>query len=272
LLLLVDAAAMFGAVVFLPSRLALEKLVTSLVMPVGMVWLGLTLAVAIAVLGRLRLLTVLLIACWCLLTLAGNGWVAQALLMTLEGDYRAIDSLAVVDAAEPLDAIVTLGGATNLTPAGQTQLVGAGDRVMLAARLYHASATRQLVANGLAMADEGDEGSNPADETYDLWRSVGIPDEAILRLAGRNTREEMAAIAAAAEEHGWQRIGLVTSASHMARAERLGRAVGLEFVPLPANFMSEPPNVHLISPVPSFDSLAKTSIAAKELLAGLVGR
>jgi uncharacterized SAM-binding protein YcdF (DUF218 family) len=260
------------AVYFRISRLAVEKLLTSLVLPPGLLWLGLMVAVVVAWRHKQRLQVSLLVGCWLLLTIAGNSWTSYALLAHLERAYRHLDPLASIASDQPLNAVAALGGATMQTPAGQVQLTGHGDRVLLAARLYRQGACRQLVAAGQAMDDEGDERSDPSEETAILWRDLGIPDDDILLVGGHNTREELSALKQVAALHGWQRIGVVTSAFHMARAMRLARDEGLEVVPLPAQFLSAAPSIHRLSVIPAGDNLATTSLALKELLAAMVGR
>ena len=60
-------------------------------------------------------------------TLAGNGGLSKALLVWLERDYAGIDPLK----QGPFDAVVVLGGGTEIAPNGQCQLTNAGDRVAL---------------------------------------------------------------------------------------------------------------------------------------------
>ncbi len=74
-------------------------------------------------------------------------------------------------------------------------------------------------------------------ETRALWRSVGIPDDAILPVAEPcwNTRDEIKAYARLQARFGWKRMGLVSSASHLPRAMALAAKAGLAVTPLGAD-------------------------------------
>ena len=52
----------------------------------------------------------------------------------------------------------------------------------------------------------------------------------------RHTRDEAVNAAALAEQHGWKKIALVTSAWHMRRSKALFEQAGLEVVPVGADF------------------------------------
>jgi hypothetical protein len=55
----------------------------------------------------------------------------------------------------------------------------------------------------------------------------------------RNTREEAERFRESAREHGWRRILLVTSATHMRRAVATFETAGFEVIPVPCNFISD---------------------------------
>src|SRR5690606_1181865 len=113
-----------------------------------------------------------------------------------------------------------------------------------------------------------------AEETTEIWRQWAVPDDRILQIHGTNTREEMAAIRQLADEHpDWKRLGLVTSAWHMARAMRLAEKHGLSLEPLPANFRGTPINWKPWSLiVPSGDGFQCSQHACKEILARTAGQ
>ncbi len=257
--------------IFRPGRLEFQKWLVALAMPTGIVWLALLVMAWLLFRHQRRWTAAALLLLWIVLTLAGNNWVSRSLIAHLERDYRQLDPLQTAQ-QEPLDAVVALGGGSSRTPAGQAQVTGAGDRLVLAARLYHSGGTQQLVCSGQANPDLLGPGRHPAEEYAEIWRGLGVPDDAILKLPGSTTREEFVALARQAEDADWQRIGVVTSAFHMRRAERLARAVGLEIVPLPANFLGRIPEPELIIVVPGARFLEETSVAAKEMLARLAGR
>ena len=90
-------------------------------------------------------------------------------------------------------------------------------------------------------------------------------------MAGRTTSEEMLALAA--HLTGQQRVGLVTSASHLPRALRLAAQSQLQLIPLPCNFAT-PGQLRLlpIHFIPSAHALDLSARTIKEYLAQLVGR
>jgi uncharacterized SAM-binding protein YcdF (DUF218 family) len=67
------------------------------------------------------------------------------------------------------------------------------------------------------------------------WELTEVPLSALGYC--RNTRDEAVRMAELARENGWQRILLVTSAAHLARAEGAFEAVGLEVRPVGCDFV-----------------------------------
>lgn len=262
----------------LPVRL-LEKAVTALVLPCGLCWLALAGCGAIAAVRRQRLLAWLLAGIWLVYTLAGNGLIGHRLLVALEQPYYR---LAPLD-AEPHDQLVVLGGTVGYLENGEAQVSSGGDRVLLAARLYHRGKTRRLIAAGALMTPAGYDQAGAAKATAEIWQDLGVPAAAITPLAGRNTREEIRSLKALLEREkaagpdpAAPRVGLVTSAWHMQRALRLARQEGLDLVPVPADFATsrQPPTWEqvLVGLIPSGNGFQQTDRAVKERLAGMVGR
>ncbi len=266
--------AAVALLVLRPGTLVLQKQLTHLAMPLGLVWLGLWVA-SVACWTRSRWVA----GTWSLLlaaiiTVAGNGHFCNWLMARVEAPHLDLDPMATLaaEADRPLDVVVALGGSTGRSPADGLQVNFAGDRVVLAARIYHAGFTPQLVCTGMGDPEVLGPERHPAAEARQLLIGLGVPAAAISQLGGVNTKEEIAQVAAAAEQRQWKRIGLVTSAFHMPRAQRLAAAVGLEIVPLPAGFISQPNADKPFRVTPEARSLSSTSIALKELLAQLVGR
>jgi uncharacterized SAM-binding protein YcdF (DUF218 family) len=100
-----------------------------------------------------------------------------------------------------------------------------------------------------------------------------VPSESIETCGGRNTKEEMQnlkkMLGADVNEKKW---GLITSAWHLGRAERLAASEGLKFIPIPADFHStdRPPTV--LDAIPSADALADSARVTREWLAQWVNR
>ena len=114
-------------------------------------------------------------------------------------------------------------------------LVLSGDvdylRVKHASSLYRAQAVKALLLTGRGI------GGDSAEEMRREAIAAGVPDGAIvLETASITTRENLAFAAPLVTAHGWRRIALVTSQSHLARALATARKAmpGVEWVPAPA--------------------------------------
>jgi uncharacterized SAM-binding protein YcdF (DUF218 family) len=190
------------------------------------------------------------------------------MLASLERDYAELRPLD----EPPLEAVFVLGGGTERTPGGAAQLASAGDRVMLAARLYHRGVAESLVVSGSTIPGA----AMPRDlsaEALAIWRDVGIAEADVIRIPEpTNTSEEIAAFAALAREQGWQRVGLVTSAWHLRRAMRLAAAEAFYPLPLPADFRGLPRYDGLVSLIPSGPGFRYVHLAAWERVGAAVGR
>lgn len=216
---------------------SLEKTLALLVMPAGLIWL-LILAGALLCLRRRQLgLAALGLGIALGYALAGNILFASALLGKLE---RGIEPVAVAG-LEPFDVVCVLGGGTEQNPDGSPELGVAGDRLWMAAKLWHAGKARMLVASGASR--DGVHGFRDlAQETRALWRAVGVPDKAILTVAEPcwNTRDEIKAYTKLQARYRWRRMALVSSASHLPRAMALASRAGLAFTPVGADRLGRP--------------------------------
>lgn len=256
---LVPAAAATGVVVLWPGWLILRKAVALLVLPVGLVWLGLMAAPLLAGPGRPRRLLVALLAVY---TAAGSPLLGNVLLGTLEGAYEEVGPLEVSGA---FDAVFVLGGGSGVTPGGKPQLAPPGDRLRLAAVLYRAGMTRRLVTSG-----SGFEGRDLSAETREVWLQLGIPAEAIVALPEPlNTSQEIARYAELQAERGWSRVGLITSARHMWRAQVLARHHGLRMEPLPADFRTADVPPSFLALIPQASGFQAVEMAGWEYLGTL---
>jgi uncharacterized SAM-binding protein YcdF (DUF218 family) len=248
----------------------IEKTLTYLAMPCGLIWLGLIALTFLAWRRKQRAMLISLSVLLAFYTLAGNEEVTKLLFVWLERDYAKIDPFE----QGPYDAVFVLGGGIGVGANGEPQLEMSGDRAALGARLYHTGRTQRLVAMGTTILGPDGEPRNLDDEVTRIWRQWAVPDEHILQLSGRNTREEMAAIRQMVDTHPeWKRLGLVTSAWHMRRATRLAENNGLSLEPLPANFRGTPPQWRIWSLIiPSGGGFFNSQQACKEILASLVGK
>jgi uncharacterized SAM-binding protein YcdF (DUF218 family) len=187
---------------------------------------------------------------------------------------------ASLDELKPYDYVVVLGGGTGVRPDGFPQFGEAGDRVALAARLYHRGIAKHLVTTGETVRITGSfaggfqESDNSAFQTALLWQELGVPPESIEKLGGENTFSEMKELAEHKEWWQDKRCAIVTSAFHMPRAMRLAKKMGIQADPIPAHFRSPSKNQPIILDdcLPKADKLADVHFLFKEWIAGLVGR
>jgi uncharacterized SAM-binding protein YcdF (DUF218 family) len=256
------------------GRGAVEKIVTRLLLPTGLLWLALVVLVLIAWRRQQRLLAGGAAALCIAMTLIGNGQIAGLIANRLERDYERLNPFS----GPPYEALVVLGGGASLGANGNTQLNTAGDRIVLAARLFHAGRARRLICTGQRISSLEPGGVDPGDQALIVLQQLGVPRAAISTSGGTNTAEELRGIADF--ELRGARVGLVTSAWHMSRALRLAEANGLSLVPVPADFITAAtvgsagfrPGRAILACIPAGEGIATTDKICKERLALLAGR
>src|SRR5699024_6056820 len=116
---------------------------------------------------------------------------------------------------------------------------------------------------------------NSAEVTRQIWEDMGVDPERILPVPGpTNTRQEMQTLRELKNEHGWERVGVVSSARHLPRVVRNAERAGVDITPLPADFMSNPTAVFpaFVSLVPSNVGFFVVQAACWEWLARIAGR
>lgn len=264
----VGPALLTASLLLSPSALVLDKLLSRLAMPVGLLWALGYAAVWLLCIRAKRRAALYALGMWLLFSAAGNDWLGRAMLQSLEAGF-------VPPAASlRFDAVMVLGGGTNVTPWGTPQLSHAGDRVRVGASLYLSGQAAALVCAGTSAAGiDQDHARDLAAETAELWAAMGVPRSAIFQVPGpHNTQTEIAALARLAAEQGWRRIGLVTSAWHLRRAMRLADQYGLQATPVPADFRGGMSPAGVLGVVPTGNGFYAVQIATKELLGSLVGR
>jgi uncharacterized SAM-binding protein YcdF (DUF218 family) len=259
------------------GRDAAEKIGTALLMPSGVLWI-LLMSVTIRFWPIRRCQSSgqrswAAFFAFVLYSLAGNGFVADAMARALEGPYLQINPLN----DPPVDQVIVLGGGGGLGANGRLQGNGSGDRMILAAQLYHAHNDTRFLCTGQRIESMNSSGVDPAETSRDVLMKLGVPDSSIEMVGGRNTSEEMQNLA---KRFGTTstRIGLLTSAWHMPRAMRLAKRNGLDPIPLPADFRT-PPRIQPMTAgqcieaiIPNVGALISTGSFAKEYLGMLVGR
>lgn len=274
------------------GRSPAERAATSLAMPTALLWL-LAFAATLASFSRKRyLIATLSLSMWLLIGVTYNHVVARAFLKTLElPEIREpLEELASREIDTPLDAIVVLGGYAGDNRYGVAELSDDGQRLFLAARLWHLGKTKTLICTGTAAEGHRD----PSVIGRELLVSVGVPDDVIFETPGQNTAGEMVGLRAFfgnppvswlerigpsphIHETGFstagRTVGLVTTSVHLSRAVRLATGQELEFIPLGCRFPGAPDG--RFSPrdlIPSASGGRTFGVAFKEWLAKLVGR
>lgn len=247
----------------------LQKTLAYLIMPVGLLWLLLLGAAVLAWRRKQRgagfgLLVVAMLY-WGL----GNLVVGSALMARLERDVPALEMATTA----PFDAVFVLGGGSEESPTGEPQLGFAGDRLQVAAKLWHAGKARVLVASGFSHDGlHGDRDSG--EETRTLWRNMGVPDRAIrvVKEPCWITRDEIAAYRRLQDSQGWKRMALVSSASHLPRAMALAGRAGLRVTPVGADWLGRDHAFQLQFLVPQGDGFLRSQRACWEFLGRKLGR
>lgn len=242
------------------------KCLGAFAMPLCWVWSSLLLAVFALYLRQRFAWMWVLSALFVLFTLVTNRHVASYAMRALEGEVS--DPFA----ARPWQALIVLGGGTGSTHDGRAQLSRSGDRVMLAARLYHRGLTPRLVLSGSPMPGVTEHDSARASAR--IFRDLHIPNQAIVRLAGAKTTSEEARLhAREIKRRGWTRVGLLSSAWHLPRAMARFREQGVRVEPVAADVRGQPePWRGLLSVLPSAAAALDLKLAAWEFVGRAVGR
>lgn len=263
---------LLGVVWMLVGRSALEKIVTGLAMPCGVIWYMLSFSVFLAYRARQGKLTVCIGVTWLLYTMAGNGFLCTIFMNQIEADFQSIDPLQ----QEPFDVVVLLGGGASVGANVRQQGNSSGDRLILAAQLYHSGLAKKLICTGRRIKELSNVEFDPAEQSSLVLQGLGVPADVIELAGGRTTSEEMLGLGKRFQGAD-VRVGLVTSAWHLRRAMRLAKRNGFEPHPLPADFMTGPSEPwtlaeKLMAIVPNADCVVINSRIAKEYLGALIGR
>ncbi|MEM9154445.1 MAG: YdcF family protein [Cyanobacteria bacterium P01_F01_bin.33] len=252
---------------------AASKLLPLLIYPLGLacLLLGLSLAIfwrfpRVAAASVALALTVLL--------LAGNGWVASALVRSLEWQYLPPDEVPQAE------AIVVLGGGTGAPdyPRPWVDLNDAGDRVVYGAKLFQEGKAPWLILSGgrvVWMSGQMPE----ADDMSAIATAMGVPLTAILpEPNSHNTYENAINVRQILQERNIGRILLVTSAMHMPRSLAIFRHLGMDAVPIPTDYWVTDADIEpslagfLLGCLPDAENLRQTSRALKEYIGTAVYR
>ncbi|MCA9269043.1 MAG: YdcF family protein [Planctomycetales bacterium] len=267
LLVLFVVGLLAGLGVMRADGLASRRLLLAFLLPCGLLC-GLMIASVVGAwqAGRSGL-GLLLVAMLVAYTAAGNSWVANQLARQVEGRYLATDPLE----AGTFDAVILLGGSTAIAPSGRAAVSLSGDRVVLAARMYHAGKAKMIVCTGTTAGPDG-AADGELEASREVLQSLGVPADKILQVPSRSTEEDIAGAAELLKEKQWKSVGLITSAWHMRRAIQLAESAELNLTPLPADFLSHDSPFQWRDIVPSPTALTITQRMIKEMLASEVSK
>jgi uncharacterized SAM-binding protein YcdF (DUF218 family) len=212
------------------------KSIIAFIEPLGLAWLGITALLVCMIWRRNARHALLLGVPWLLLTLVLCTPVPSHLLASMERPWADFDPTTLPAA----DAIVSLGGAGESSAHEITgfHFTRGTDRVMTAVELVRRGKADLLVLGGgghrgpAAIASEADA----VKQWVESWNVLETP---VLSLGVcLDTHDEAVKTAVLAKERGWGSIILVTSASHMGRAEATFRKAGLNVTCAPCNYLS----------------------------------
>ncbi len=167
--------------------------------------------------------------------------ISDRLLAGIEREWAATPKLW--DTLPVCDAIVCLGGGTNPNPdeISGVDMQEDSDRIITAVELVHRGrAPFLMLGGGYAMSQKKVKVSESMAVRAWLqrWQAVSVPMDDLGICS--NTRDEAVAFAEKAKQHGWKKVILVTSASHMHRAAGVFRkTTGLEVIPVPCAFRTD---------------------------------
>lgn len=242
------------------GRFGIEKVLTGFAMPLGLGWLALTASAAYSWFSQTTPISRW--ACsiaWFILTICSTSPLPSFLMNDLESQ--------LIEEYQPsndpdLDALIVLGGGTVSGP-GRPEAGDAGDRVLYAAELYAQGKAKRLITTG----------DQTSDETQAMWLKLGIPADDIIRLPGANTFQEIGNIRTHLYQISAQRVGILSSAYHLPRAQRLAKSAGLDnLISVAANHRSGNSEYDVLDFLPSASNLVRFSDAYKEFLGRAVGR
>lgn len=187
--------------------------------------------------------------------------VADFVMTSLERHYPPL----AVEAMPTADAIVILGGITRGTVPGigLTDLDGGVDRLVHGARLFKAGKAPVVILSG-----GGVPGYQPESEAMaEILSFMGIPlKNMILESKSRNTEQNGLNTKGILDEQGMNTVLLVTSASHLRRAQAVFESMGVSVIPAATDYQIVEGAASILDWLPSPTALAMTTSGIKEYI------
>lgn len=213
------------------------KTIIAFIEPLGLAWLCFT-ALLVRLLSRGRRREAVLFGVpWLLLTLVFCTPLPSMLLASMERPWVGAD----IDGLAVADAVVSLGGTgepSRREPVG-FHLTRGADRLMTSVELMRRGKSNTLVLGGGGYYRREAKWGSEADAAKRWIDSWGVSKSPAISLGVcADTHDEAAKTAVLAKEHGWKSIILVTSASHMSRAEATFKKAGFSVACAPCNLLS----------------------------------
>jgi uncharacterized SAM-binding protein YcdF (DUF218 family) len=261
--------ALGGMLFGVATDIVVQKLIGVTLMPAGLVWLALLLGTVVLWTQRQGKIAIVSTLIWMGYTLAGNVWLGDALLKNLQDKIPPVD----MDRLPTFDAVFILGGGTSMSDNGAFPN-DAGDRIILAAQLFHAGKTPLIITSGSGIEDLDGQERDLASETISILTRLGVPAERIISLSPGLiiTRHEMAAYKTFVDEHQLYHVGVISSAWHLPRALRSAARVDFHPTPLGADRRAGSRGWSPFYLVPQRKGFEHTQIACWEYLGMLAGR
>jgi uncharacterized SAM-binding protein YcdF (DUF218 family) len=233
--------------------------------PIAWFWFALLAAALILLLGHRRKLGWLLLGIVLLASLSEALRFSDWLIVDLERPYLRKE----VSPPVPADAVIVLGGYAHPSTNNYCgiQFNEAADRLITGIALVRDRKGRVLVLSG------GGRGDPPmpveaqaAAHWIRSWNLVAVPVE-FLGPCG-DTHDEALHASMLVRTNGWKNIILVTSAWHMRRALATFQKVGLDAIPVAADFRGLPADAtkSRFSWIPRTSSLGQFNLWLEETL------
>ena len=216
----------------------MADLVKQLLDPVAIIWLILILMCGWQIYRRQHRWAAINGGMVLFLFLFGSATLSSRLIGTLEKPYIGVN----IDGNATADAVVVLGGYTS---GGDEELTGidaseAFDRILTGIELIREErADRLFVGGGMYVLNDSRKSEFSVIEPWiKRWDLTDVPVDT-LGDSG-NTYGESQAVKKLMDDNGWSKIFLVTSASHMQRAQAVFESSGVGVIPVACDFRSVP--------------------------------